>query len=164
MIENILERLSEIFSSAWGWVLCLFMVLLDYATGYETMVNIAVMAVVIDTVWGIASSIKQGRFALSELARNVFPKLLVYGSVIICFIGIDKLLGTSGGLTTSIICAVIVLIELWSASASMLICFPSMPFLQLLRKALTGEIARKLNVEPKDVESVLQSMKRNEKH
>ena len=159
MIENFFERLGEILSTAWGWVLCLSMILFDYVTGYGTMVNIAVMAVVIDAVWGIASSV-QGRFALSELARNTLSKLAVYGCAVLCFIGIDKLLGSGGGLTTSIICACIVLVELWSASASMLICFPDMPFLQLLKKALIGEIARKLNIEPKDVESVLTTMKK----
>lgn len=160
MIENFFERLGEILSTAWGWVLCLSMILFDYVTGYGTMVNIAVMAVVIDAVWGIASSVKQGCFALSELARNTLSKLAVYGCAVLCFIGIDKLLGSGGGLTTSIICACIVLVELWSASASMLICFPDMPFLQLLKKALIGEIARKLNIEPKDVESVLTTMKK----
>ncbi len=155
MTVNFFERLGEIMSSVWGWVLCGLMVLVDYVTGYGMMVNIAVMAVVIDAVWGIASSLKQGRFALSGLARNTLGKLAVYGCAVLCFIGIDRLLGMDAGLTTSIICACIVLVELWSASASMLICFPQMPFLQLLKRALVGEIARKLHINPEDVEDVL---------
>ena len=50
--------------------------------------------------------------------------------------------------------------ELWSTAASMLICFPNMPFLQLLKKALVGEIASKLNVKPEDVEAALDKMKK----
>ncbi len=156
MIAKFLERLAEILSTVWGWVLSLLMILVDYVAGYGMMADIAVMAVVMDGVWGIASSLKQGNFALSELARDTLAKLAVYGCAILSFIGVDRLLAVDGGLTTGIICTCIVLVELWSASASMLICFPRMPFLRLLKKALVGEIARKLNVTPGDVEETLQ--------
>ena len=109
---------------------------------------------------GIASSLKQKRFTKSELARDSFSKLAVYGSVIVLFILIDKLIGASNGLTTSAICICIILVELWSTSASMLICFPNMPFLKLLKKALVGEIASKLNVKTEDVENALQALNR----
>ena len=155
MIVNYMTRFHEILSSVWGWLLTLLMVGLDYVAGYGTMLKIAVMSVIIDAVWGIASSVKQGRFALSELARDTLAKLAVYGCAVLCFIGIDRLHGISDGLTTSVICILIVLVELWSASASMLICFPHLPFLRLLRKALTGEIARKLDIAPEEVEEVL---------
>lgn len=164
MIENFLGRLAEILSTVWGWLLFAAMVLADYVSGYGMMVDIAVTAVVMDAVWGIASSLKQGNFALSELARDTLAKLAVYGCAVLSFIGIDRMLGVDSGLTTSIICSCIVLVELWSASASMLICFPHMPFLQLLKKALVGEIARKLNIEPEDVEETLNKIKKNEKH
>lgn len=160
---NFFERLGEILSTVWGWVLCLLMILVDYVTGYGTMVDIAVMSVVMDGVWGTASSLKQGNFALSELARDTLAKLAVYGCAVLSFIGIDHLIGTGSGLTTSVICACIVLVELWSASASMLICFPRMPFLRLLKKALVGEIARKLNIEPGEVEATLQTIYRDGK-
>lgn len=154
MIEKFFEKLCEVLSSVWGWVLFLVMVAVDFVSGYEVSVCIAMAAVVLDAIWGIASSIKQGRFALSELGRDSLSKLAVYGSVMFFFICVDKLIGGIG-LTVSVVCACIVLVELWSSSASMLICYPKMPFLQLIRKALTGEIARKLSVEPKDVERIL---------
>jgi len=82
----------------------------------------------------------------------------VYGTAIVVFIMIDKLLRIGDGLTLSVICAVIVLVEFWSMSASALICFPRMPFLRLLRKALVGEIAGKLGVKTEDVEKTLEKM------
>ena len=63
-------------------------------------------------------------------------------------------------LTASIIGAAITLVELWSASASMLILFPNFLFLKLLRKALTGEIAAKLGIEPWQVEEILEGKKK----
>ena len=139
---------------------------MNFIVGYEKMVGFTVMAIVLDAVWGIAASLVQKRFALSELARDTIAKLAVYGTAVFVFILVDKLAGISGGLTTSVICIGIILVELWSMSASMLICFPNMPFLKILKKALAGEIASKLNVKPEDVTAALDTLhtKKNERH
>ena len=78
--------------------------------------------------------------------------------MILIFIFIDKLIGVSNGLTTSVICICIILVELFSTAASMLICFPNMPFLKLLKKALVGEIASKMNIKTEDVEKALEAL------
>lgn len=147
----------------WGWLLCAALLVMNFIVGYEKMVGFTVMAIVLDAVWGIAASLLQKRFALSELARDTFAKLAVYGTAVFVFILIDKLTGLSGGLTTSIICIGIILVEMWSMSASMLICFPHMPFLNILKKALAGEIASKLNVKPEDVAEALDTLHQNRK-
>lgn len=162
-MENFFLKLGEIMSTIYGWVLALVMLIVDYVAGYGVMVNIAVFAIFMDAVWGIASARKQGKFALSELMRNTFSKLAVYGCCIIFFIGIDHLIGSNDGISTSVICVGIVLVELWSTIASMIICYPRMPFLVLLKKALYGEIGRKLGVDPKDVENALEEIG-NERH
>ena len=142
----------------WGWLLCAALLVMNFIVGYEKMVGFTVMAIVLDAVWGIAASLVQKRFALSELARDTIAKLAVYGTAVFVFILIDKLTGLSGGLTTSIICIGIILVEMWSMSASMLICFPHMPFLNILKRALAGEIASKLNVKPEDVAEALENL------
>ena len=147
----------------WGWLLCAALLVMNFIVGYEKMVGFTVMAIVLDAVWGIAASLIQKRFALSELARDTIAKLAVYGTAVFVFILIDKLTGLSGGLTTSIICIGIILVEMWSMSASMLICFPHMPFLKILKKALAGEIASKLNVKPEDVAEALDTLHQNRK-
>lgn len=164
IIEHFLNKLMVVLSTVWGWLMCLLLLIANFLAGYKMMVGFTVIAVVMDAVWGIASSLKQKRFTKSELARDSFSKLAVYGSVILVFILIDKLLGVSNGLTTSVICICIILVELWSTAASMLICFPHMPFLQILKKALVGEIASKLSVKPENVETALDTLKRNEKY
>lgn len=157
-MEHFISKLIEALSTAWGWVLLFIMFIIDFLTGYKAMVSFVTLAVALDAGWGIASSLKQHKFTLSELARESFSKLAVYGTVILLFIFIDKTVGISNGLTTGIICAGIILVELWSTSASMLICFPNMPFLQLLKKALAGEIANKLGVPVGEVEKTLRSL------
>lgn len=158
MIEHFLQKLSEVLSTVWGWLLCAVLLVMNFIVGYERMVGFTAMAIVLDAVWGIAASLLQKRFALSELARDTFAKLAVYGTAIFVFILLDKLAGVGAGLTTSIICIGIILVELWSMAGSMLICYPNMPFLKLLKKALAGEIASKLNVRPEDVTEALETL------
>ena len=166
MIEHFLQKLFEVLSTVWGWLLCAVLLVMNFIVGYEKMVGFTVMAIVLDAVWGIAASLLQRRFALSELARDTFSKIAVYGTAVFIFILVDKLVGVNSGLTTSVICIGIILVELWSMSASMLICFPNLPFLKLLKKALAGEIASKLNVRPEDVTAALETLhtKTNEKN
>jgi hypothetical protein len=115
-----------------------------------------------DAGWGIAVSVKQGKFTLSELARQTVVKLAIYGCALTVFVGLDKMANIT--LTASIVGSIIVLVEFWSSCASMLILYPHMAVLQLLKKHLTGEIASKLNIEPSDVENALKSMQKKKKN
>ena len=160
MLENFLTKLIDALSTSWGWLIGAIMFVVNLVVGYEAMISFVVLAVVIDAFWGIASSLKQHKFTLSELGRNSLGKLAVYGTSMLLFIIIDKLLGINNGLPTNVICVSIILVEVWSTSASMLICFPNMPFLQLMKRALTGEIPSKLNVPPSEVEEVLKALKK----
>lgn len=160
MVTNTIHKLMEILSTLQGWAAAALLVVANYFAGYETNVTLTVLAIVMDCVWGIAAALKQGRFTLSELGRDTVMKISVYGTAIVIFIAIDRLLHVDGGLTLSIICAVIILVEFWSMSASALICFPNMPFLRLMKKALAGEIASKLGVPTEQVEDTLDGLRK----
>lgn len=146
-------KLGDILGTIWGWVLALLLFLADYIAGQEFTIKLVVIITLMDAIWGIAVSVSRGKFTLSELMRLTIQKLVVYGCVLIAFIGLDKYMDST--ITTSAIGAAIVLIELWSSCASMLILFPHILFLRLLKKALKGEIARKLGVDPEEVDNVL---------
>lgn len=153
LIKHIGLKLLGILQTVQGWVVAGLLFLLDFIAGHELAVGLVVAVTLMDAAWGITVSIHRRKFALSELARLTIGKLAVYGCAMLVFIGLDKLIGMT--LTASVVGAAITLVELWSASASMLILFPNFLFLKLLRKALTGEIASKLGVEPEEVEKVL---------
>lgn len=157
-MTHFLTKLGDILSSTYGRIGMIGLAVLDYFAGYSATITITVLSALMDAVWGIAAARKQGRFTLSELARNTYSKLSVYGCCIVLFIGIDKMVGSDTGITTSAICIGIVLVEAWSTCGSMIICYPDLPFLKLLKKALTGEIARKLNVPTDKVDEVLYNL------
>lgn len=160
ILTSMAHKLGEALQTAWGWAAAALSFCAGWFAGSGTAILITLLAVVLDGVWGIAAALKQGRFALSELARESVMKMTVYGTAVICFIGIDKLLGIESGMTLAVVCAVIVLTELWSICANALICYPDMPFLKLMRRALIGEIARKLGVREDDVRQTLDAMEK----
>lgn len=152
-----LLKLGQILSNGWGWLIGIGLAFLDYFAGHSFVVFLVAAATLIDAVWGIAVSIHNKSFTKSELARLTFVKLIVYGCVLFIFIGIDKMIGST--ITASVIGACIVLVEFWSSCASMLILYPNFLFLRLLKHALIGEIASKMNKTEEEVKEILEGKK-----
>lgn len=148
-----LVKLLAILQTMFGWFYLLLLFIVDYFAGHGVIVSLAMAVTLMDAVWGIAVSVKRGRFALSELARLTIAKLAVYGCALSVFVGLDKVTDTT--FSGSLVGSAIVLVEFWSCCASMLILFPNILFLRLMKKALTGEIASKLHISEDEVEAVL---------
>ena len=142
-----------------SWLAAFLLFLLDIASGHKLLIDMVALLTVMDAGWGIAVSIKQKDFTKSELFRQTFAKLAVYGCVLIAFLTLDVFVHNETGLevaiTSGLIGILIVLTEAWSSAASMLILFPNIPLLKLMQKALTGEIARKLGCDEADVAAIL---------
>ena len=156
-VEHVGTKLLSILHTVQGWIVAGLLLLADYIGGHEFSIGLVVAVTIMDAIWGIAVSIKKKKFALSELARLTVGKLAVYGCAMFVFIGLDRMAGMQ--LTVSLVCSVITLVELWSASASMLILFPNFLVLKLLKKVLTGEIAAKLGIDPSEVDDILSGKK-----
>lgn len=152
-----ISRLPNALSSGWGWVTLGALTVLDYIGGHSFVVFLVVAATLIDAAWGIAVSLKQGKFTKSELARLTIAKLLVYGCTMFIFIGLDKFIDSV--VPASVIGACIILVEFWSSCASMLILYPNFLFLRLMRKWLIGEIASKLNISEDEVKEMMEEKK-----
>jgi hypothetical protein len=155
ILEHLLHKLYTILQTGWGWLVGAAIFLMDYFAGHSFIVFLVVAVTLMDACWGIAVSVKQGRFTLSELARLTIAKIAVYGCALFVFVGLDKMADTI--LTTALIGSAIVLVEFWSSCGSMLILFPNFLFLRLLKKALKGEIASKLHISEDDVDKVLEN-------
>lgn len=157
-MSHCLFKLLSLIQTVYGWLLAILTFIIEYFAPHSLVIQLVVAATIMDAVWGIAVSIREGKFTLSELMRNTIGKLAVYGSVLFVFVGLDKF--TDSSISTKVIGGAIMLVELWSSSASMLILFPGFPFLRLLTKALKGEIASKLNITAEEVEDTLDNFRR----
>lgn len=157
-------RIGAILKTLYGWMCALWLLVLNLIAGYESAIVAVVVCVILDTVWGIAAQIKQGRFVLSELGRKgMLSKCALYASVIIAFILIENLAGLESHVTVILVCSLICLVEVWSMSGSALIINPQMPFLRLFRSVLTDEIAHKMNKTTAEVEELFKNTDKNKK-
>ena len=162
-IAHFIEKLLMILSTIWGWITGIALFVLNAIVDHRMAITFVVVVVALDLFWGLAAALKMHRFATSELMRDTLGKLAVYGTAILTFCFIDKMLGDSVTLTTAVICSIITLVELWSSMGNALIVFPSLPFLRLIRGALVGEIANKLHVSEDFVKATFEIMDEKKK-
>lgn len=156
IVLKLFSKLESILQTGWGWGLGGVLFVADYFSGHMFIVWLVVAVTLMDAIWGIAVSVRLGNFTKSELLRLTIDKLAVYGCALFVFVGIDRIGNTT--LTASVVGAAIVLVEFWSSCASMLIIYPHIVFLRLLKKALTGEIASKLHVDKDEVDKILNEL------
>lgn len=111
-IEHFLDKLSMILSTFWGWAVGLAVLVINAVTDHKIAITFVVVVVALDLVWGIAASVKQRLFTTSELMRDTVAKLAVYGTAILTFCFLDKILGDNVTFTTAVIASIIILVEL----------------------------------------------------
>lgn len=149
-------KLAASLSTLSGWLMAVCVFIADYFGGHKFVCWLVIAVTVMDAIWGIAVSLKLGNFTTSELARQTIVKLAVYGCILFAFVGLDRVADMT--ISASVIGSLIVLVETWSSCGAMLILYPHIVILRLLKKHLAGEIASKLNCDVSEVENVLKEI------
>ena len=164
IVHSVWDKFLDILHYPAGWFAGLGLFIADAVSGGKLIIYTVVIASIIDLVCGIAVSKKKKQFTLSELMRQTVEKLAVYGTVLLAFLCLDKVLAVETTLditiTSGLVGAIITMAEAWSFAASLLILFPKNAFLRIMQKALTGEIARKLGCETDEVDKILNTYRR----
>lgn len=154
-LTNIFAKIGAMLNTTTGWLLSLGMSLITFV-GEEREAFYAVLAaIILDMFWGICVAVKRNRFVLSFLLRETGVKLLIYGSILLVMLNIERSIDDDWGLFTRAACALAAACELWSSCASMLIMKPDLIFIRLLKKYLKGEIASKLNCDKDELDKIL---------
>ena len=167
LLPHISQKLLEALRYPASWLAGLGLFIADAVSGGAFIVYVVIIATTIDLICGIAVSIKRKNFAKSELARLTVEKVVVYGTALLVLLCIDKAIAAETSwefaLTSGVVGVVIALTETWSFLASLLILFPTNPFLRMFQKALIGEIASKLKCDEAEVEKILKESVRRKK-
>lgn len=167
ILSRMWDKVADILKYPAGWIAGLGLFIADAVSGGKLVIYLVVIASVVDLFCGIAVSVSRKGFTLSELIRLTVEKVTVYGLALLVFLCIDKVIEANTALEVALTAGgvgiIITLAETWSFLASLLILFPDNPLLKLLQKALTGEMARKLNCTPEEVEKVLQASRRRKR-
>ena len=161
---HVWQKCVEILHYPVSWITAIALFIAEVFAGARFLVLMVVVVTIMDACWGIAVSVKRKQFTLSELLRLTVVKVAVYGCALLIFLALDMFIANETGLemdiSSGLIGVLIVLTEGWSSAASALILFPNVPFLQFMRKALTGEIARKLGISEDEVEQIMNKKSR----
>ena len=158
-IEKIFKPLETIY----GWLASLSVFAVTFLGDGKNMIMAVITLVLMDAIFGVWVSIRQDKFFLSTLARDTVKKLSIYLSMQICVLILDKIIGNDVIVCMRVTTAMIVVCEIWSILASVLIIQPNFLVANLLKKYLTGEIAKKMDIDKKDVEKVLEESARKKK-
>ena len=159
IISSFFAKLTELIVTAWGWVVFAFFGIINFYEGFQFAFISVTLLIVMDMISGIWCAIARGKYARSELARDTFSKIAFYGAALVASAHIE-MLNSDGTWVTNIIASAMCATEFWSFSGNALIINPNLHFFKLMRPALIGEIARKLN---RPEEEVKEALKKDEK-
>lgn len=113
--------------------------------------GVVFVAIILDAIFGVMVSIKNGGFVLSKLGRVTSFKLFSYGAALTMVMLAEHLLHDTGLVGIKIAAAWALACEFWSMSASILILWPEAYFFRIMRVHLRGEMQAKLGTDLNDI-------------
>lgn len=166
VIESVTDKIYRILSTLWGWIGSFIAFLLTWVISWlgdtrEMCVYLVLSAIVLDLIWGIASSAKRGTFAMSIGFTKTCIKLAVYLSILTIVAIAEKALSDDWNLIFRLTASVLIVAEAVSIFGHILIIKPDTPVIKLLWKVLKSEVAKKLGIEVKDIEEFINQNKDN---
>ena len=155
IVYGFLDKVAEMLGCAWGWIITTALAVANFYGGYGMAFLSIGIAIIVDMILGIWSAVKQGKYARSELIRDTFSKVVVYGLALLVIIHMEMLTAETT-LGTNICAAVMCGAEFWSIAGNALIINPNLGFFRLIRSSLVGEIARKLHITEEEVKEAFE--------
>jgi hypothetical protein len=113
--------------------------------------SVVLIAIILDAIFGVTVSIKNGGFLLSKLMRVTFFKMFSYGAALTMVLLAERLLHDSGLVGIKVAAGWALACEFWSMSASILIIWPDAYFFRIMRVHLRGEMQAKLGTNIDDI-------------
>lgn len=164
VIASVTDKIYRILSTLWGWIGSFIAFLLTWVISWlgdtrEMCVYLVLSAIVLDLIWGIASSAKRGTFAMSIGFTKTCIKLAVYLSILTIVAIAEKALSDDWNLIFRLTASVLIVAEAVSIFGHILIIKPDTPVIKLLWKVLKSEVAKKLGIEVKDIEEFINQNK-----
>ena len=115
------------------------------------------IAVTWDLIWGIVVAVKYHKFTPSKLMKKTLIKLAIYVCVASIVIVFEKGLNGDFFIGSRIVFSIGTMAEFYSSLANMSIIAPNLPFLRILRRFLSSEMASKLNMSKEELDCYLEN-------
>lgn len=149
ILSNIWLAINGFLSTCWGKIVLAALFIGSTFAPISGLIHITLILVFIDMFFGIFVTIKTKgwKHLLSSRLRDSLIKLFFYLLFIMLFFLIEKELFDQWYIGAKAVFAITSGVEIWSILANMMILSPNLPFLKLLKKVLSAEMARKLGIE-----------------
>lgn len=144
-------------SSAWGWVISQVVFVCSFlGTDNQLLLKILWIVVFLDLVGGITTSIKLKKHVLSQAIIKSAIKYGLYTGLFWIMCATEKGIGVDEWyLGSKAIFAFSVAAEVWSILAHVAILRPDLIIVRVLRRALAGEVGKKLGTTPEEAILIL---------
>ena len=155
VLNSIPQKIYHSMSSIWGSIGTAAIYCITFlGDRFPLLVYIAI-AVIIDGLWGISTARKAKKFVLSVLITKSAIKIGAYTSLYGLVALIEK--GFSDGFmfASSVMAAILIFSELWSTAGHIAIARPDLVATRIVKKYLAGEMAKKLDINEKDLDKIL---------
>lgn len=149
ILSNIWLAINGFLSTCWGKIVLAALFIGSTFAPISGLIHITLILVFIDMFFGVAVTVKTKgwKHLLSSRLRDSLIKLFFYLLFIMLFFLIEKELFDQWYIGAKAVFAITSGVEIWSILANMMILSPNLPFLKLLKKVLSAEMARKLGIE-----------------
>lgn len=162
-IQDSLSKFPMVLSTFWGRVSSMLVFISTWFIGWlgdtrELCLYLVISAILFDLIWGMASSFKRKKFALSIGLTKTALKIAVYFSILTLVALAEKAISNDWHIMYQLTTAVLVVAESISVCGHILIIKPDTPVIKVLWKLLKSEIAKKLGVEVTDVDKIAEQL------
>ncbi|MDR2002153.1 MAG: phage holin family protein [Prevotella sp.] len=166
--NNVIDRIIKILSSLWGWTGSFAAFVFTWLVTWlgdtrEMCLYLVLAAIILDLIWGIASSAKRGVFAMSIGFTKTVIKLAIYVSILALVAFAEKAIADDWNIMFRMAAAILIVAEAVSISGHILIIKPDTPVIRLLWRVLKSEIAKKLGIDVKNIDEFI-NKSNNEKN
>lgn len=127
-----------------------------------TLIHWVILAIFVDLFFGALSAYKRRVFKISSALVSTAIKLTIYTTIFFMPLILEKILSqqvTCSSIGTITITVLLCTAEYISTIAHMLVIRPNLWGLKVLKRALSGEMAKKLNMTPDEFEQYIKDNK-----
>ena len=160
IFNHFFDKFGQVFSNVFGWLIAIFTWYISWLGNEKGVIDLILVCVLWDMIWGVAAAIKQKRFVMSRLLRASFWKIVVYVGSLSIILFAERVLGANLNITILLLAVIASTIELFSSAGNILIIKPDFVFVRLFGKYLVGEIADKMHTTEEEVKEMLKDSKK----
>lgn len=157
ILANIWAAIVAFLATAYGKISMVALFIGSLIAPIETIVAVMVFIVILDFVLGIGVAIKTKGYGsiLSSRLRDSVIKLFLYLLFLVLAHTIESQIFTDSYVSCKATFALFAGVEVWSILANLLILFPRIPILKLLKFILSKEMSKKLGIDEDDFKNTL---------